>query len=38
MELGVLAIATHPLKTVKKNHGETGVTVSFAGVDFVPGA
>jgi len=37
MALGVLAIATHPLKTVKKNLGETEVTVSFAGIDFVHG-
>ena len=37
MELGVLALALHPRKTVKKNLGESGVTVSFAGIDFVPG-
>lgn len=38
MDLGVLALATHPQKTVKKNLGDAGVTVSFAGIDFVPGA
>jgi regulator of ribonuclease activity A len=37
MALGVLALAPHPMKTFKKNLGETGVTVSFAGIDFVPG-
>jgi regulator of ribonuclease activity A len=38
MELGVFALATHPQKTVKKNLGDAEVTVSFAGIDFVPGA
>jgi len=38
MDLGVLALATHPQKTVKKNLGAAGMTVSFAGIDFVPGA
>lgn len=38
MDLGVLALATHPRKTVKKNLGDAEVTVSFAGIDFVPGA
>lgn len=37
MDLGVFALATIPLKTVKKNLGEAEVTVSFAGIDFVPG-
>lgn len=37
MELGVLALATHPQKTVKRNHGDAEVTVSFAGIDFCPG-
>ena len=36
MDLGVLALATHPQKTVKKSLGDAGVTVSFAGIDFVP--
>jgi regulator of ribonuclease activity A len=38
MNLGVLALATHPMKTVKKNLGNAEVTVSFAGIDFHPGA
>jgi len=37
MDLGVFALATHPLKTVKKNVGDADVAVSFAGVSFVPG-
>jgi regulator of ribonuclease activity A len=37
MDLGVLALATHPQKTVKKNLGEIAVPVSFAGIDFIPG-
>jgi regulator of ribonuclease activity A len=38
MDLGVLALATHPQKTVKKNLGESGIPLSFAGVEFSPGA
>lgn len=37
MPLGVLALATHPLKTVKRNVGEIDVPVSFGGVTFTPG-
>jgi len=37
LNLGVLALATHPKKTVKKNLGETGVPVHFADIDFHPG-
>lgn len=37
MRLGVFALATIPLKTVKKNLGESNLAVSFAGIDFVPG-
>ncbi len=37
MDLGVLALATHPRKTEKKNLGECDVPVSFAGIDFRPG-
>ena len=37
MDLGVLALATHPQKTVKKNLGEIDVPVSFAGIEFRPG-
>jgi regulator of ribonuclease activity A len=38
MDLGVLALATHPQKTVKKNLGEAEIPVSFADIDFIPGA
>lgn len=38
MDLGVLALATHPRKTVKKNLGDVEVTVNFAGIEFQPGA
>lgn len=37
INLGVFALATHPLKTVKKNVGEADVPVTFAGVTFIPG-
>jgi regulator of ribonuclease activity A len=37
MDVGVLALATHPRKTVKRNQGEREVPVSFGGVTFVPG-
>jgi regulator of ribonuclease activity A len=37
MDLGVLALDTHPQKTVKKNQGEANVAVSFGGVTFRPG-
>lgn len=37
LELGVLALATHPKKTVKKNLGERDIPVSFAGIEFRPG-
>jgi regulator of ribonuclease activity A len=37
MELGVLALAAHPLKSVKRGVGERDVIVAFAGVAFVPG-
>lgn len=37
MNLGVLALATHPQKTVKKNLGDAEVPVSFAGITFRPG-
>lgn len=38
MNLGVKALGTHPLKSVKKGVGERDVAVRFAGVNFVPGA
>ena len=37
MPLGVLALATHPRKSVKKGVGEVGGEVEFAGVRFRPG-
>ena len=37
MNLGVKALGTHPLKTVKRDLGERGVPVRFGGVDFLPG-
>lgn len=37
MDIGVFALATHPLKTVKRNVGEMDVPVSFGGVTFTPG-
>lgn len=37
MDLGVFALATNPLKSIKRNVGEQDLTVSFGGVAFVPG-
>lgn len=37
MDIGVFAIDTHPMKTVKNNVGEADIPVSFGGVTFVPG-
>lgn len=37
IDIGVRALDTHPLKSVKKGVGETGVAVSFGGVTFRPG-
>lgn len=36
LDLGIKALATHPLKTEKRNEGQENITVRFAGVDFVP--
>ena len=36
MDLGVMALGTHPLKTVKNGVGQTNVSVSFAGLNFEP--
>jgi len=38
LDLGVLALATHPLRSVKRGVGERDVAVTFAGVTFRPGA
>ena len=37
LSLGVQAIAANPLKTDKRNEGQRDITVSFGGVDFIPG-
>ncbi|ALE52099.1 ribonuclease activity regulator protein RraA [Candidatus Thioglobus autotrophicus] len=37
MPIGVRALGTHPLKSIKKGVGEAGISVSFSGVDFIPG-
>ncbi len=37
MDIGVFALGTHPLKTVKRNEGQSDITVSFGGIDFIPG-
>ncbi len=37
MDIGVFALATHPLKSIKKNVGEADIVVTFGGVSFVPG-
>lgn len=37
MDVGVFALATHPLKTPKKNTGEADIPVTFGGVTFIPG-
>lgn len=36
MDVGVMALDTHPLKTIKKNTGETDLRVSFGGISFAP--
>ncbi|MGM9923897.1 MAG: ribonuclease E activity regulator RraA [Bacillus sp. (in: firmicutes)] len=37
MNIGVLAIGTNPLKSVKRGHGDRNVTLSFGGIEWVPG-
>lgn len=37
MGIGVFAIDTHPMKTVKRNVGEADIPVNFGGVTFTPG-
>ncbi len=37
IEIGVKALNTHPLKSVKKGIGERDVPVTFAGLTFHPG-
>lgn len=38
LPLGVLALAAHPLKSVKHGEGQRAVPLHFAGVRFTPGA
>ncbi|AIR90131.1 ribonuclease E activity regulator RraA [Pseudomonas cremoricolorata] len=37
IDVGVQALASHPLKTDKRGEGQLNVVVSFAGVTFRPG-
>lgn len=37
MHIGIRALGTHPLKSIKNGIGEKDVEVSFSGVSFVPG-
>lgn len=37
MDIGIRALGTHPLKSVKKGVGKVNVPVSFYNVDFMPG-
>lgn len=37
MDLGVLALGTHPLKSIKKGAGDSDLPVTFGGVTFTPG-
>ncbi len=37
MDIGIMALDTHPLKTVKKNTGEADLGVNFGGISFTPG-
>ena len=36
-DVGVQALASHPMPTVKRDLGDLDVKISFAGVTFVPG-
>lgn len=37
LELGVKALASSPVKSIKRNEGQENIPVRFGGVDFVPG-
>ena len=37
LDLGVKALATYPLRTIKRGLGEKNIPVRFAGIDFLPG-
>lgn len=36
IDLGIQALAAHPLRSIKRGHGERDVVVDFAGLRFVP--
>ncbi len=38
MEVGIRALATHPLRSIKRGQGVQGEVVNVAGVDVRPGA
>jgi regulator of ribonuclease activity A len=37
MDIGVFALGTHPMKSVKKGAGDVDIPVTFGGVTFTPG-
>lgn len=37
IELGVMALAPHPRRSVKRGEGESGATLHFAGLTIAPG-
>ena len=37
MDIGVFALGTHPMKSIKKGAGDVDIPVSFGGVSFTPG-
>lgn len=37
MEIGVCALGTHPMKSIKKGAGDQDIPVTFGGVTFTPG-
>lgn len=38
LALGIRALATHPLKSIKRGEGQRDLTLAFAGVQLSPGA
>ncbi|MFZ4535374.1 ribonuclease E activity regulator RraA [Propionivibrio sp.] len=37
IDIGVRALDTHPLRSIKRGTGERDLTVTFGGVSFIPG-
>ncbi len=37
MDIGVFALGTHPMKSIKKGAGDRDIPVTFGGVTFTPG-